>query len=278
MNFLTAIKHRWTSANSLVCVGLDPYPERFPAHLRQHPDGIFAFNKAIVDSTHDLVCCYKPQFAHFAALDALDSLKRTIAYIKTTYPDIPVILDSKRGDIGSTASMYAKEAFEIYQADAVTVNPYMGIDTIAPFTSYHDKGVIVLCRTSNPGAAELQNQLIDGRPLYELVADLASQKWNGAGNVLLVVGATADSEMRRIRAITGEMPFLVPGIGAQGGDLAAVIESGTTANGMGLIINSSRAILYASDGADFALAARAETEKLVQACRDEQLRIKSPVF
>ncbi len=273
MNFLTAIQQRWATADTMVCVGLDPYPEQFPAHLRQHPDGIFEFNKAIIDSTHDLVCCYKPQVAHFAALDALDSLKRTIAYIKKTYPDVPVILDSKRGDIGSTASMYAKEAFDIYKADAVTVNPYMGIDTIAPFTEYQDRGVIILCRTSNPGAAQLQNQRVDGQPLYEIVADFASQQWNGAGNVMLVVGATAENEMRRIRAITGDMTFLVPGIGAQGGDLAAVIEAGATENGQGLIINSSRAILYASQKADFALAARAETEKLVMACRKELKRV-----
>lgn len=273
MNFIAAIQQRWTSANSMVCVGLDPYPERFPSHLKNHPDGIFEFNKAIIDATQDLVCCYKPQFAHFAALDALDSLKRTIAYIKTQYPDVPVILDSKRGDIGSTASMYAKEAFDIYQADAVTVNPYMGIDTIAPFTQYQDKGVIVLCRTSNPGAAELQNQRVGKVPLYQVVADLAANQWNGAGNLLLVVGATADEEMRQIRARTGNMPFLVPGIGAQGGDLAAVIAAGMDASGNGLIINSSRAILYASDGADFAQAARQETEKLVNACRSEQQRI-----
>lgn len=273
MNFIAAIQQRWTSAHTMVCVGLDPYPERFPTHLKNHPDGIFEFNKAIIDATADLVCCYKPQFAHFAALDALDSLKRTIAYIKSHYPDVPVILDSKRGDIGSTASMYAKEAFEIYQADAVTVNPYMGIDTIAPFTQFHDKGVILLCRTSNPGAAALQNQLIGQVPLYQVVADLAAKQWNDAGNLLLVVGATADEEMRQIRARAGDMPFLVPGIGAQGGDLAAVIAAGMDASGNGLIINSSRAILYASDGADFAQAARDETQKLVNACRVEQRRV-----
>jgi len=268
LNFISAIEKRWLTVNSNICVGLDPYPEKFPASIQNLPNPIFEFNKAIIDATHDLVCCYKPQFAHYAALDALASLKQTIAYIKESYPDIPVILDSKRGDIGTTAAMYAKEAFDVYKADAVTVNPYMGIDTIAPFTEYKDKGVVVLCRTSNPGASELQNLISQGKTLYETVAELASKNWNNNNNILLVVGATAADEMARIRELTGNMIFLVPGIGAQGGDLSAVLRAGSTQNKTGLIINSSRGILYASQGDDFAQAARAETQRLVHACQE----------
>jgi len=268
LSFISAIEKRWKTVDSNICVGLDPYPENFPASIQKLQNPIFEFNKAIIDATHDLVCSYKPQFAHYAALDALGPLKQTITYIKENYPDIPVILDSKRGDIGSTASMYAKEAFDVYNADAVTVNPYMGIDTIAPFTEHKDKGVIILCRTSNPGAAELQNLTSQGKTLYETVATLASNDWNTNNNVLLVVGATAAAEMARIRQITGNMIFLVPGIGAQGGDLKAVLQAGSTPDKTGLIINSSRGILYASKGDDFAQAARSETQKLVDACRD----------
>ncbi|WP_428242536.1 orotidine-5'-phosphate decarboxylase [Gynuella sp.] len=261
MEFISYLRQRWLSADSLVCVGLDPYPEKFPAGFSDQ-DGIFQFNKAIIDATHDLVCAYKPQFAHFAAVAAEDQLKKTIHYIKSQYPEIPVILDAKRGDIGSTASMYAKEAFVHYQADAVTVNPYMGVDTVAPFTEFTDKGTILLCRTSNPGAVQLQNLDVGGYPLYEEVARLAAQEWNHNNNVMLVVGATAPEEMARIRRICGDMPMLVPGIGAQGGDIAAVLGAGKTTDGTGLIINSSRAVLYASSGDDFAEAARAETLSL----------------
>jgi len=266
LTFIQAIQQRWQQHNTLVCVGLDPYPEKFPEHLGQGADSIFAFNKAIIDATADLVCAYKPQFAHYAGVGAEQQLKQTINYLKEAYPDIPVILDSKRGDIGSTATMYAKEAFEHYLADAVTVNPYMGSDTVDPFTAFKDKGTILLCRTSNPGAGEIQNLQVEGQhPLYEQVAKLAAERWNRHDNVLLVVGATAAEEMARIRALTGDMPFLVPGIGAQGGDLAAVMNSGMTKNGTGLIINSSRGILYASSNEDFADAAREETLKLKQA-------------
>lgn len=266
MNFIQALKNRWHQHNTLVCVGLDPYPEKYPESIGHEPDNIFEFNKAIIDATQDLVCAYKPQFAHFAAHAAEEQLKRTIAYIKQTYPDIPVILDSKRGDIGSTAGMYAKEAFLHYQADSVTVNPYMGVDTVEPFAQYSEKGVILLCRTSNPGASELQNLEVEtGMKLYEQVAKLAAESWNANRNLMLVVGATAPSEMAAIRKIVGEMPFLVPGIGAQGGDIAAVMAAGKTEDGAGLVINSSRGVLYASSGEDFAEAARVETLSL----RDE---------
>lgn len=260
MSFISLIKKRWT-AGTQVCVGLDPFPDKFPNHISD----VFSFNKAIIDATADLACCYKPQFAHFAALAKEAALKETIGYIKSNHPNVPVILDSKRGDIGSTASMYAKEAFEHYQADAVTVNPYMGSDTVLPFAEHADKGVIVLCRTSNPSASEFQNQLIEGLPLYLHIAKMAQEKWNANGNICLVVGATAPEEMAKIREIAPDLPFLVPGIGAQGGDLEATVKAGRFANGGGLMINSSRGILYASQGTDFADAARQEAMKLHQA-------------
>lgn len=260
MSFSQKIRARWQHGTQ-VCVGLDPFQDRFPAGITR----IFDFNKAIIDATADLVCCFKPQFAHYAAVGAEDELKQTIHYIRAQYPDIPVILDSKRGDIGSTASMYAREAFEHYQADAVTVNPYMGSDTILPFAEHADRGVIVLCRTSNPSAHEFQNQKIDGKPLYEHVATMAQEHWNSNDNISLVVGATAADEMTAIRQCAPDLPFLVPGIGAQGGDLAATVKAGRFNDGTGLMINSSRAILYASNGEDFAEAARRETQTLKSA-------------
>ena len=260
MSFINRIQQRWQQGTA-VCVGLDPLPELFPSAVND----IFTFNKAIIDATADLACCFKPQFAHYAAVAAEPALKQTIAYVRATYPNIPVILDSKRGDIGSTATMYAREAFDHYGADAVTVNPYMGSDTVLPFADYADKGVIVLCRTSNPSAGEFQNRLIDGEPLYLHVARLAQQQWNRHGNISLVVGATAPEDMRKIRAVAPDLPFLVPGIGAQGGDLQATVRNGQFACGQGLMINSSRAILYASRGKDFAQAARAEALALKNA-------------
>lgn len=260
MSFIQAIQQRW-SAGTQVCVGLDPFPEKFPKSI----DSILTFNQHIIDATAEYACCFKPQFAHYAAEGAENELKQSIRYIKEQHPNIPVILDSKRGDIGSTASMYAKEAFEHYAADAVTVNPYMGSDTVLPFAEHADKGVIVLCRTSNPSAAEFQNQLIDGLPLYLHVAKMAQERWNANGNICLVVGATAPEEMAKIREIAPDLPFLVPGIGAQGGDLAATVKAGRFASGNGLMINSSRGILYASDGADFAAAAAREARKLKEA-------------
>jgi orotidine-5'-phosphate decarboxylase len=261
MSFLEHLTQHWQTGTQ-VCVGLDPYPDRFPARFQGDPEAILNFNRAIIDATADLVCCFKPQFAHFAAAAAEDQLKATIAHIKAHHPKVPVILDAKRGDIGSTASMYAREAFEHYRADAVTVNPYMGSDTVLPFAEHADKGVILLCRTSNPSAAEFQNLEIDGEPLYIHVARRAQQHWNQNGNISLVVGATAPGEMDRIRAVAPDLPFLVPGIGAQGGDLAGTVRNGQISPGQGLMINSSRAVLYASNGDDFAEAAREETIRL----------------
>ncbi len=265
MSFIKTLREAQKKNQSLVCVGLDPELSKFPMHLKNHSDALFEFHKAIIDATADLVCCYKPQIAHFAALSAEDSLQKIIAYIHKTYPDIPVILDAKRGDIGSTAERYAIEAFERYQADAVTLNPYLGRDSIQPFLDRKDKGVILLCRTSNNGANDFQDLISDGKPLYQHVANTVARQWNDHGNCMLVVGATWPKQLAEVRHIVGDMPFLVPGVGAQGGDVAAMVKNGKTAHGDGLVISSSRAILYASSGEDFANAARNATLAL----RDE---------
>jgi len=262
MTFIDSLKSRWSSASSLVCVGLDPEPAKFPTHLRSDPDSVFAFCRAIVDATADLVCCFKPQIAHFAALGAEDALMRLIAHIHTAHAGVPVILDAKRGDIGSTAQHYAAEAFDRYQADAVTANPYLGRDSVQPFLDRKDRGVVILCRTSNPGAGDFQDLDIGGAPLYKHVAETIARDWNGNGNCALVVGATWPEQLRDVRAIVGEMPLLIPGVGAQGGDVESVVTNGRTSNGAGLIISSSRAILYASTGDDFADAARSAAMEL----------------
>lgn len=267
MGFMQDLRQAWQRNDSLVCVGLDPEPARFPAHLRDQPDAVFAFCRAIVDATADLVCCFKPQIAHFAALGAEDALARTITHIHAQHPGIPVILDAKRGDIGSTAKRYASEAFDRYGADAVTVNPYLGRDALQPFLDRADKGVVILCRTSNEGARDVQDLIVrnaagEERKLYQHIAESAARDWNGNRNCLLVVGATYPDELADVRARVGDMPLLVPGVGAQGGDVAAVIANGCTADGTGLIVSSSRAILYASDGKDFAEAARAAAAAL----------------
>ena len=257
MTFLEKLRQAWHQNHSLVCVGLDPEPTKFPAHLRDDPDAIFEFCRAIVDATADVVCCFKPQFAHFAARSAEDALQRLIAHIHAQHPGVPVILDAKRGDIGSTAAFYAAEAFDRYGADAVTVNPYLGRDSLEPFLARADKGVVILCRTSNAGARDLQDLDVGGRKLYQHVAETAAREWNANRNCLLVVGATYPGELADVRAIVGEMPLLVPGVGAQGGDVEAVVRNGATKDGTGLVISSSRAILYAGSGVDFADAARA---------------------
>ena len=259
---MAALEAAWQRNDSLVCVGLDPEVERFPPQLTGVAAPLFAFNKAIIDATHDLVCAYKPQFAHYAARGAEEELARTIEYVHRNYPGVPVILDAKRGDVGNTAERYALEAFERYRADAVTVNPYLGSDSLEPFLKHADRGVVILCRTSNPGARELQDLKVDGRPLYQVVAQLAASRWNTHGNCLLVVGATYPRELAEVRDIIGDMPMLVPGVGAQGGDVAQAVQNGQTRDGTGLIVRSSRSILYASPGVDFASAARAAAEKL----------------
>lgn len=256
MTFTEQLAAAWQKNDSQLCVGLDPDPAKFPAHLKGRDDAIFEFCKTIVDATADLVCSFKPQIAYFAARRAEDQLEALIAHIHERHPGIPVILDAKRGDIGSTAEQYAVEAFERFQADAVTVNPYMGRDSVEPYLAFPDKGVILLCRTSNAGGSDLQFLDVGGEKLYERVARLAAEQWNTTGQIGLVVGATFPAEIARVRAIVGEMPLLVPGIGAQGGDIEATVKAGRTAAGTGLMINSSRAILYAGKGEDYASAAR----------------------
>ena len=260
MSFMQSLQQAWARNNSLVCVGLDPEPAKFPATFHGEPDAVFDFCRAVVDATADLACAFKPQIAHFAALRAEDALERLIAHIHDKHPGVPVILDAKRGDIGSTAQHYATEAFDRYGADAVTLNPYLGRDSAQPFLDRADKGVILLCHTSNPGAADLQDLTVhdaDGvaKPLYQHVAQIIARDWNTNGNCALVTGATWPKQLTEVRALIGDMPLLVPGIGAQGGDVEAVLRHGQTANGTGLMINSSRAILYASGGSDFAEAA-----------------------
>jgi orotidine-5'-phosphate decarboxylase len=256
MTFTQMLAAAWQENNSLLCVGLDPDPAKFPAHLKGRDDAILEFCAAIVDATADLVCAFKPQIAYFAARRAEDQLEALIAHIHARHPGVPVILDAKRGDIGSTAEQYALEAFARFQADAVTVNPYMGRDSLDPWLAWPDKGVILLCRTSNPGGSDLQFLDVGGEKLFERVARLVCDEWNSSGQCALVVGATFPDEIACVRQLTGAMPLLVPGIGAQGGDIEATVRAGCTADGGGLMINSSRAILYASRGEDFAAAAR----------------------
>jgi len=258
MNFIDKLTAAWRRNDSLLCVGLDPDVARFPAHLRDAPDGIVEFCKAIIDATADLACAFKPQIAYFAALGAEDQLEAICRYLGERYPHIPLILDAKRGDIGATAHQYAREAFDRYGADAVTVNPYMGFDSVEPYMEWQDRGVIVLCRTSNAGGSDLQFLDVGGQPLYQHVARLVADKWNKNGQCALVVGATFPDELAQVRSIVGDMPLLVPGIGAQGGDIEATVRSGRTAAGTGMMINSSRAILYAQPQGDedFAAAAR----------------------
>jgi orotidine-5'-phosphate decarboxylase len=263
MTFIERLETACTTNRSLVCVGLDPEPTRFPEPLKQSPDHVFEFCRSIVDATADLVCCFKPQIAHFAAQGAEDALARLIKHVHERHPDIPVVLDAKRGDIGSTAQHYATEVFDRYGADAATVNPYLGHDSLKPFLDRADKGVVILCHTSNPGARDLQELDVGGKPLYRRVAELVAHEWNGNGNCALVVGATFPQELASVRDIVGDdIPLLIPGVGAQGGDVAAVVNNGKNRRGTGLMVSSSRAILYASSGDDFASAARDATAAL----------------
>ena len=266
MTFVELLAAAELRNKSLLCVGLDPIPAKFAPGVADNPGGteaaVFEFCRAIVDATQDLVLAFKPQIAHFAAANALGALQEIIAYIHQS-TELPVILDAKRGDIGSTARMYADEVFSVYQADAVTVNPYLGTDSLEPFLAHKDKGVILLCRTSNPGGEELQNLVLEtGERLYQRVAHLAASQWNVHGNVMLVAGATNPAELADIRGIVGDMTLLVPGVGAQGADIAELMRS---AQGGGVVINSSRAVLYASGDEDYAQAAR----RVAMATKDE---------
>jgi orotidine-5'-phosphate decarboxylase len=252
-------------------VGLDPEPAKFPGRWQGDAARIFDFCAAIVDATKDLVIAYKPQIAYFAAHRAEDQLEHLCAHIRAVAPGVPVILDAKRGDIGATAEQYAREAFERYQADAVTLSPFMGFDSVEPFLRHEGKGVILLCRTSNPGGDDLQAQVLEGgERVFERVARLAAGPWNRNGQIGLVVGATYPAEVARVRELAPTLPLLIPGVGAQGGDAAATVQAGwrgsVRPDGAGhdttgpIIVNSSRAVLYASAGEDFAQAARRVAE------------------
>ena len=260
MGFHSLLRDRWRDSGSLLCVGLDPDRNRMPAPLAASPGGIARFCIDIVDATAPYVCAFKPQIAYFAAEGAEDDLERVCTHIHENHPGIPLILDAKRGDIGDTARMYAREAFERYGAHAVTVNPWMGGDTLAPYQEHEGRGIVVLCRTSNPGSGEFQSRTVDGEPLYMHVARRAAAEWSKRGDVSLVVGATYPAELAEVRAAVGDMPLLVPGVGAQGGDPAEVVRNGADSAGAGLIVNSSRAVLYADAADPAAGAARVARE------------------
>jgi orotidine-5'-phosphate decarboxylase len=246
MTFAERLARAQQTSGSLVCVGLDPDPAKLPKNLGAQP--LFAFDRRIVDATAEIAAAYKPQIAFYSALGAEAELVASIRYIRERAPAALVILDAKRGDIGNTAEAYAREAFDRYGADAVTVNPYMGEDSVRPFLARPDRAAILLCRTSNPGAEDFQDLLVDGLPLYRRVAQRAAAHWNTHGNLMLVVGATYPREMADLRMAHPEVPFLVPGIGAQGGDLDAILAAGLDARGAGLLISSSRSIIFAGGG------------------------------
>jgi orotidine-5'-phosphate decarboxylase len=278
MNFVDMLARAEQQNASLLCVGLDPEPARFPGDWKGDATRILDFCRAIVDATADLVIAFKPQIAYFAAHRAEAALEQLVAHMRRVAPQVPVILDAKRGDIGSTAEQYAIEAFERYGADAVTLSPFMGFDSVQPYLKREGKGAFLLCRTSNPGGDDLQNQRLAGLPgeplLYEHVARLAQGPWNINGQLGLVVGATYPAEIARVRALAPTLPLLIPGVGAQGGDALATVRAGWKAEGgrtiAPIVVNSSRAILYASSGDDFATAARAaarRTREMLQAAR-----------
>ena len=265
MKFLDQLLRSNTQNQSLLCVGLDPEPNRFPLKWRGQSEKIFDFCAEIINATADLVMAYKPQIAYFSSHRAELQLERLIRHIRDVAPSVPIILDAKRGDIGSTAQQYAIEAFERYGADALTLSPFMGFDSIAPYLKYHDKGAFLLCRTSNPGGDDLQNQRLstmENNPhLYEHIASLANGPWNTNGQLGLVVGATYPNEIERVRQKAPTLPLLIPGIGAQGGDAIATVKAAKSTERARVIVTSSRAIIYASDQDDFANASRQEALK-----------------
>ena len=264
MNFLDMLATAERDNSSMLCVGLDPEPTRFPGRFKGDANKIYDFCAQIVDATADLVIAFKPQIAYFAAHRAEGQLERLMEHMRRVAPQVPIILDAKRGDIGSTAEQYAREAFERYGADAVTLSPFMGFDSVQPYLKFEGKGAFLLCRTSNPGGDDLQNQRLGSVPgeplLYEHVARLAQGPWNLNGQLGLVVGATYPAEIERVREVAPTLPLLIPGVGAQGGDAVATVRAGWRP-GAPIIVNSSRAVLYASSGDDFAEAARREALK-----------------
>ena len=276
--FRAKLRSAWIRSGSMLCVGLDPDPSRFPAHLRGRPRAILEFCTRLAEATAPYACAFKPQIAYFASAAAEEQLLALIEHLRAHYPDIPVLLDAKRGDIGSTAEHYAREVFERYRVDAVTVSPYMGGDSIEPYLAYPGRGVIVLCRTSNPGGADLQalpvcpSAASNAIPLYAYVAHLAATRWNAKGQIGLVVGATYPEELRRVRQIAPDLPILVPGIGAQGGEILSAVAAGLDASRWGMMISSSRAILYASSGEDYAYAAARVAQRTADAIRQAARR------
>ena len=255
--FAERLAHAHHTSGSLVCVGLDPDAAKLPQDLGETSEPLYAFNRRIVDATFDIAAAYKPQIAFYSAVGAEQQLASSIRYIRERAPAALVILDAKRGDIGNTAEAYVREAFDRYGADAVTVNPYMGEDSVRPFLARKDRGALLLCRTSNSGAKDFQDLTFDGLPLYRHVARHAASHWNQHGNLMLVVGATVPREMAELRAAHPHVPFLVPGIGAQGGDLKATLAAGLDAKGAGLLLSASRSIIYAGGGAAAAIRAAA---------------------
>lgn len=283
-SFFSRLRRHW-EAGLLLCVGLDPEVERLPAHVRpsagatpeESADAICAFCQAVIDATADAACAFKPNSAFFEAHGpaGMAALQQTIAHIHAQHPDVPVLLDAKRGDIGSTSAAYARAAFDALDAEAITLQPYLGAEAVRPFLDRAERGCFILCRTSNPGAGEFQDLNVGhntnetGEPLYITLARQVASEWNTNGNCGLVVGATYPHELAAVRAVVGDLPLLVPGIGAQGGDLAAVLRVGRDSRGQGLLISASRSVLYASSGEDYAEAARAEALRL----RDEIARL-----
>ncbi len=256
------------ASRGLLCVGLDPDPARLPRDVAGEREPVLAFNRRVIDATADLAAAYKPQIAFYSALGAEAELEASIAYVRARAPHALVILDAKRNDIGNTAEAYAREAFDRYRADAVTVSPYMGGDSVRPFLARPDRGAVLLCRTSNPGARDFQDLLVDGEPLYRVVARRAAGEWNVHGNLMLVVGATYPEEMAQLRRAHPRLPFLVPGIGAQGGDLEATLAAGLDVQAGGVLINSARGIIYAGDASGAAIrAAAAELHASIAAAR-----------
>lgn len=260
MEFKNKLKKKWDEGK-FVCVGLDPIMEKLPQAVN---GSFFEFNKAIIDATHDIVLSYKPNSAFYEAQGerGIFQLQQTVQYILKNYPEISIILDAKRGDIGSTNEGYVTFAFEYLGVDAITMHPYLGREAIQPFLDRKDKGIIILCKTSNPGAGEFQDLKFDNKFLYQIVAEQVIKEWNTNGNICFVVGGTYPEEFKIIRKIVGDVPLLIPGIGAQGGDLENTVKNGKNSKNQGMIINSSRGIIFASNGADFAEAARREAEKL----------------
>lgn len=267
MSFQEKLDEISAKNNSLVCVGLDSDYDRLPASIKTEKNAQFVFNKAIVDATHNLVCAYKPNRAFYEAMgeDGVKQLKMTCDYIQATYPEIPIILDAKYADIGSTNDGYVRYVFNNLDVDAVTLHPYLGHEALSPFLEIADKGCIILCKTSNPGAGELQNLKVGDIPLYKVVAEHVINTWNEFGNCMMVIGATYPEELAEIRKLAGDMTFLVPGVGAQGGDVEKIVKAGLNSKKSGLIISSSRGIIFASGEKDFQARAKEETAKL----RDE---------